>query len=361
MRTRCEHAPPESSLINTPLQRGGSRRALDWNRFSGLPRAAGTVETLSSCVGARDTPLKRGVNESRVVRCQADGAVRRRNPRADRGRFNAFNDLTIQRLTAPTRGALDRRAFTLIELLVVIAIIAILAALLLPALSRAQVQGKKAKCTSNLHQIGLGILLYAPDNDGRLPQYHSANKPVPEDSLFQNCRYYLWGGRQNYNNPTGDRHRERLLTRYMGEFIAECPLDKGYRPGSGLDPRVFKGNFYRLYGSSYAYQMAILDQKGKSKAFEYPATEVLWNRRTEDIEEPSHLVMAGDFTIAYAEYFTFGKPQNYGAVQMHHPLKYEANLLFVDGHLAAKTLKPEPNHLRNADYSMVRPDYFRPN
>ena len=62
-----------------------------------------------------------------------------------------------------------RRAFTLIELLVVIAIIAILAALLLPALASARDQGRKAACLSNLRQMGIGLINYATDNDGRIP------------------------------------------------------------------------------------------------------------------------------------------------------------------------------------------------
>lgn len=61
------------------------------------------------------------------------------------------------------------RAFTLVELLVVIAIVAILAALLLPALARAKDSGKKAACISNLRQIGIAIHGYAQDYGGRIP------------------------------------------------------------------------------------------------------------------------------------------------------------------------------------------------
>ena len=90
----------------------------------------------------------------------------------------------------------DRNAFTLIELLVVIAIIGILASMLLPTLAGALRKAKRIKCVANLKQIGAGMIMFAQDNDDRMPwqltpsgqaEHFAANFALDPGSVF-GCR-----------------------------------------------------------------------------------------------------------------------------------------------------------------------------
>jgi len=126
------------------------------------------------------------------------------------------------------------RAFTLIELLVVIAVIAILASLMLPALSRAKEAGRTAACSSNLRQLAIASATYALDNKGRLP-------------------YFLdW----LYTRP-GDLTSGRLFPYLKNEQVYLCPTDKiRLSTGQAMPPgptAPILGN--SVYPRDYSYAM----------------------------------------------------------------------------------------------------------
>jgi prepilin-type N-terminal cleavage/methylation domain-containing protein/prepilin-type processing-associated H-X9-DG protein len=228
-------------------------------------------------------------------------------------------------------------AFTLIEMLVVIAIIALLASILVPAISNAMQSAKRVACGSSLRQAGLALLQFSHDNKGYLPAMRHGGFNGNDSSIED-------------GPPTGDQWAE-IISGYLGEFTDNinndpiaaisnaCPAWEGRpdlqygntKPGYGM-------NAYPGAGSGIPNRNGNVTQNG-------PLLDSSRIIPLDALKAPSNTILLGDSVdwhiyLNGGQWVTTSNPDNPYGYYSAHPDRHGKNANYLMADTSVRALRP---------------------
>jgi len=228
------------------------------------------------------------------------------------------------------------RGFTLVELLVVIAIIALLMAILLPALQRAKEHAKRIVCGNNLRQIGLSMTMYGEDNDAKLPLNARGNWLW--DISYSTTDYIMatGGERKTFYCPSDPLKTPDMAC--LWQFTQNLPVTA--RIGDVAEPKTGRSNQFRVTG--YFWMMDTITGRGSPPGGIPPKKWV----KTLNCKQAASTELVIDATLSTGSdpktaSFTEVQGGSWGRYRLYDRTNHlrqgerpaGGNMMFVDGHL----------------------------
>jgi prepilin-type N-terminal cleavage/methylation domain-containing protein/prepilin-type processing-associated H-X9-DG protein len=258
------------------------------------------------------------------------------------------------------------KGFTLIELLVVIAIIAILMAVLMPALNRAREQGKRASCLSNLKQLQMAWITYAMENDDRIVNgeaYASGDgtAPVPTSGIHAGERWWVGDDCASDYMTGGKLAKEvQLQAIRAGALFPFVPAEKLYACPTGVRGEM------RTYTITDAMNGLRRDGTYSGSVGARVNRTVLWVKKTTEITVPgpaNRIVFLDEGRVTPDSYAThYLNPRWWDPPHVRHA--DGTNVSFADGHsdywkwesketiAVGKMANPEHQYVPKSDAAM---------